>query len=418
MATRLGSDFDKLSVAAGISNIGDGIMGAAFPLLVASLTRDPLLVAGATLAGRLPWFLFALVSGALVDRMDRRKVMLITDLLRALGVGLLAWGISTGEVGLVSVYVVAFGLGVAETFFDTSAEAFTPRLVTPRDLPAANGRLQGLEWVGGSFVGPPIGAVLFVAAASLPFFLNAGSFAVAAFLVWAIQGDFRSERLEKTTLRSDILVGLRWLWAQRVVRTLALMAGTTNFFTFGIISIFVLFAQDILEVPDAVFGLLLTAMGVGGLLGAFGASRIVKRIGSGNTLRLSVSLQVVATLVMGSVSNAWIAGATLALYGFLITSWNIVSVSLRQELTPDDMRGRVAGAARLLAWGSQPLGALVGGWIASALGLRAPFFVASVAFAVMLSVTWAVISNVSIESARVGHIGSVERSVDQGDAGS
>ncbi|MGH3651206.1 MAG: MFS transporter, partial [Acidimicrobiia bacterium] len=93
MATRLGADFDKLSIAAGISNIGDGLMGAAFPLLVATLTRDPLLVSGATLAGRLPWFLFALVSGALVDRMDRRRVMVLTDSMRAVGVGLLAWGV-------------------------------------------------------------------------------------------------------------------------------------------------------------------------------------------------------------------------------------------------------------------------------------------------------------------------------------
>lgn len=418
MATRLGSDFDKLSVAAGISNIGDGIMGAAFPLLVASLTRDPLLVAGATLAGRLPWFLFALFSGALVDRLDRRRVMVWTDLLRAAGVGLLAWGVGTGEVGLISVYTIAFGLGVAETFFDTSAEAFTPRLVARRDLPAANGRLQGLEWVGGSFIGPPIGAALFVAAASLPFSLNAVSFALAAFLVFAIRGEFRTERLEKTTLRSDVVVGLRWLWAQRVVRTLAFMAGTTNFFSFGIISIFVLFAQDILEVPDAVFGVLLAAMGVGGLLGALASPRIVKWIRSGNTLRLSVSLQVVATMVMGSTSNAWIAGATMALYGFLITSWNIVSVSLRQELTPDDLRGRVAGAARLLAWGSQPLGALVGGWVAAAFGLRSPFFLAAAAFAVMLALTWTVISNDSIESARGSVVNATEPSTGQGNTGS
>jgi hypothetical protein len=138
VATRLGSRFDKLSLAAGISNIGDGVMGAAFPLLVASLSRDPLLVAGATLVGRLPWFLFALISGALVDRMDRRRVMVVTDSIRAVGVGLLAWGVGSGDVGIGIVYVVAFGLGLAETFFDTSAEAFTPRLVERDQLAAAN----------------------------------------------------------------------------------------------------------------------------------------------------------------------------------------------------------------------------------------------------------------------------------------
>lgn len=122
---------------------------------------------------------------------------------------------------------------------------------------------------------------------------------------------------------------------------------------------------------------------------------------------------------MGSISNAWIAGATLALFGFLITSWNIVSVSLRQELTPDDMRGRIAGAARLLAWGSQPIGALVGGWVAAALGLRAPFFLAAAAFSAMLALTWGVISNHLIESARTGsQVSTREPSTGQGDTGS
>lgn len=402
MATRLGPSFDKLSIAAGISNIGDGVMGAAFPLLVASLTRDPVLVAGATLAGRLPWFLFALISGALVDRMDRRKVLVIADVLRALGVGVLAWGVSTGDIGLIPVYLVAFGLGLAETFFDTAAEAFTPKLVARQDLAAANGRLQGLEWVGNSFAGPPIGAALFAVAASAPFFVDAVSFGVAALMVAWIPGAFRSHRSEVTTLRTDIVSGLRWLWSQRVVRTLALMAGTTNFFTFGIISIFVLYAQDILNVPDALYGTLLATLGVGGLLGAVFAPRLVNRIGAGNTLRLSVGTQIVGTLVIGSISNAWIAGVLMAMFGFLVTSWNVVSISLRQELTPDETRGRVAGAARLLAWGGQPLGALAGGAVAASFGLRAPFFMASLAFVLMLLATWKVISNTSIEAARAG----------------
>lgn len=217
-----------------------------------------------------------------------------------------------------------------------------------------------------------------------------------------IPGVFRSHRSDVTTLRTDIVSGLRWLWSQRVVRTLALMAGTTNFFTFGIISIFVLYAQDILNVSDALYGTLLATLGVGGLLGAVFAPRMVNRIGAGNTLRLSVGTQVVGTLVIGSISNAWIAGVLMAIFGFLVTSWNVVSISLRQELTPDETRGRVAGAARLLAWGGQPLGARAGGAVAASFGLRAPFFMASLAFVLMLLATWKIISNTSIEAARAG----------------
>lgn len=327
---------------------------------------------------------------------------MIADVLRAVGVGALAWGVSTGDIGLIPVYLVAFGLGLAETFFDTAAEAFTPKLVARQDLAAANGRLQGLEWVGNSFAGPPIGAALFAVAAAAPFFINAVSFGVAALMVAWIPGVFRSHRSDVTTLRTDIVSGLRWLWSQRVVRTLALMAGTTNFFTFGIISIFVLYAQDILNVSDALYGTLLATLGVGGLLGAVFAPRMVNRIGAGNTLRLSVGTQVVGTLVIGSISNAWIAGVLMAIFGFLVTSWNVVSISLRQELTPDETRGRVAGAARLLAWGGQPLGARAGGAVAASFGLRAPFFMASLAFVLMLLATWKIISNTSIEAARAG----------------
>jgi MFS family permease len=400
MATRLGSSFDKLSFAVGVSNVGDGMVAAAFPLLVASLTRDPVLVAGATLAGRLPWFLFALISGALVDRMDRRRVMVITDALRAVAVGALAWGVSMGDIGILPVYLVAFGLGLSETFFDTAAEAFTPALVGVNDLPAANGRLQGLEWVSGSFVGPPVGAALFAVAASLPFFVDAASFFVAALLVALIPGAYRTDRSVTTTLRADIFSGLRWLWGQRVLRTLALMAGTTNFFTFGIVSIFVLYAQDILEVSDAVYGVLLASLGVGGLLGAVVGPRMVKRIGSGNTLRLSVGIQIIALIAFALTSNGWIAGFLMAVFGTQITWWNVVAVSLRQELTPDEMRGRVAGGSRLLTWGSMPLGALFGGAVAAAVGLRGPFFAAAAAFMAMLLLTWTVVANESIESAR------------------
>jgi MFS family permease len=400
VATKLGARFDRLSIAAGVSNIGDGVSGAAFPLLVASLTRDPLLVAAATLIGRLPWLLFALISGALVDRMDRKRVMVITNVLRALGIGLMAWGVATDRVELFAIYVVAFGLGVAETFFDTSAEALVPRLVDIDDLPPANGRLQALEWVGGAFAGPPLGALLFAVFAALPFFVDAASFAIAAFFILLIPGSYRSERVIDTSVREDIAGGLKWLWNQRVVRTLALMAGVTNLFTFGIIAVFVLYAQDILGVSDVGYGVLLATLGVGGLLGAFVGPRLVLSLGSGNTIRLTLVAQIVLTALFGFTSNVYVVGALLLFYGLLITAWNIVAVSLRQGLTPDEIRGRVAGASRLLAWGAQPLGALLGGLVASAFGLRAPFFVASVAFVIATALVWSIISNETIEDAR------------------
>ncbi len=400
MASKLGPSFDKLSFAAGVSNIGDGVAGAAFPLLVASLTRDPLLVAGATLASRLPWLLFALISGALVDRMDRKRVMVITNILRTLGIVLLATAIATDRAEIWLVYVIAFGLGLSETFFDTSAEALTPKTVTDEQLAAANGRLQGLEWAGNAFVGPPLGAFLFVVAASVPFFFDAATFAIAAVLIALIPGTFRSERTEITSIRADIGDGLRWLWNQKVVRTLAIMAGITNMFTMGIVAIFVLYAQDILGVSETGYGLLISSLGVGGLIGAVAAPKVVAAIGSGNTIRLSLVIQVLGTAAFAVITNPIFVGGLMVLYGFLITAWNVVSVTLRQGLTPDDKRGRVAGASRLLSWGSQPLGALLGGVVASAFGLTSPFWIAAGAFLIATALVWNIVSNESIELAR------------------
>ena len=399
MATKLGGRFDKLSIAAGISNIGDGVVGAAFPLFVATLTRDPMLVAGATLVSRLPWFLFALISGALVDRMDRKRVMVVTDVLRAIGIGILALGVETGDAGLIAVYAIGFGLGVAETFFDTSAEALTPQLVTDPQLPAANGRLQALEFVGGSLAGPPVGAFLFAVAASVPFFVDSASFLVAAVFVALIPGNYKSERTVEATIWEDIKEGLGWLWRQRVLRSLVLMAGVINLVAFGVFAIFVLYAQDILGVDDVGYGLLISVVGVGGLVGAFVSPKIVERIGPGNTLRLVLFFSGFLSIFFVFNTNPWIAGALMVFFGFVITGWNVVSVSLRQSLTPDELRARVAGSARLLAWGTQPLGALLGG-ILGGIALEAPFAFGSVVWLAMLVVTWRITANETIEAAK------------------
>jgi predicted MFS family arabinose efflux permease len=400
MASRLGSRFDKLSFAAGISNLGDGAFGAAFPLLVASLTRDPALVAGATFASRLPWFLFALISGALVDRMDRQRVMVVVNSLRALGFGLLALSVATASVDIVVVYVVAFALGVAETFFDTSSEAIIPRLVEPEHLPAANARLQGLEFVANSFAGPPLGAFLFTVMMAAPFIFNAGSYAVAAVALALIGGGYRSHRAPTMAMRQEIGAGLAWLWGQRVVRTVSMLAGATNMLTFAIIAVFVLYAQDILDVSDTGYGIMLATIGVGGLAGALFAPRVVARLGPGGTLRLALFTQLAVVAVFTLLTSPVAAGALLFFYGATITMWNVVSVSLRQSLTPDELRGRVAGAARTLAFGSMPIGALLGGMVASAFGLRAPFVFAGLGYVVAIALAWRIISNPSIEAAK------------------
>jgi MFS family permease len=394
----LGTSFNRLWGAVTVSNLGDGVMLVAFPLLVASITRDPVLVAGATVVGRIPWLLFALPAGAFVDRTDRRRVMVAVDWGRAVIVGVLGLMLAVGDVTLVVVYLAAFLLGCAETLFDTASEAFLPRIVPGDRLDAANGRLQASEWVANSFVGPPLGAALFAVAAAVPFAFNAASFAIAAVLVATIAGTFgRDAPASRQKLRSEIGEGVRWLWQHTVLRTLALMAGLTNLVGMGIIAIFVLFAQDILEVGDIGYGAILATIGLGGLVGALVAPFVTRWLGQGRTLGLSLVGLAIGSIVMGSTSSIGVAAAVAGFYGLLIALWNVVAVSLRQRLTPDDLRGRVASVARLLAWGTQPIGALLGGVIASSFGLRGPFFVGAVVWTVLAAVTAPIISNRRIE---------------------
>ncbi len=403
MNAKLGSRFAKLWSAGVAANISDGIMVAALPLLVATLTRDPLLVALATMAYRMPWIVFELFAGELVDRNDRRHLMLIGDLARAAGVGLIAVLVATDQITLQLVYVIAFGLGVAETLVDTSWEALVPMIVEPEQLEIANGRSQAAEWTANELVGPPLGGVLFATAAAAPFGVVGVGFVLAAlFLAW-IPGVYRSDREVahgRGSMRREIGEGIRWLWNHKVLRVLSLTAATTNLMVTAMFAVFVLFAQEILSLGDAGFGVLLATAGVGGIVGAVSAHTVEARVGTGTLLASAVAGIGLVSLVIALTSNPAVVGVGLAVEGFCIAMWNVVVVSLRQTITPNDLRGRVAADARVLAFGALPIGALVGGLLAEWAGLRAPFYLAAAVFAVALLAITRVVSNDGIADLR------------------
>ena len=214
----LGPEYRKLWTASTVSNLGDGVTLVAGPLLAASLTRDPLLVAGLAFAQRLPWLFFSLISGALVDRLDRRMLMVAVDAFRTVLLGFLGLAVLSDFVSIPLLYVVFFLMGTVETLFDTASVSILPAVVPRESLEKANGRLFGAQIVSNEFAAPPLGGFLFAVAASVPFFLDAGSFAAAAVLMLFMRGKFRVERPEgtlPTTLRAEISEGLRWLWGNR-----------------------------------------------------------------------------------------------------------------------------------------------------------------------------------------------------------
>jgi MFS family permease len=385
-ATALSGNYRKLWLATAVSNVGDGVREVALPLLAAATTRDPALVAGVVFANRLPWLVLSLVSGALVDRWDRRLVMGLADGFRAALMLTLAAIVLMGAATIPVLYAVAFLLGAAETLFDNAAHAVLPSVVTRDRLEHANGRLEAAMLIGNNFLGPALGGLIFVALAAGPFLLDGVSFALAAVLVILMRGTFKPQRSDKEiarSLRRDIAEGVRWLWDQTFLRTLTAMAAVINLVLHASYAIFVLFALELLGLSEAAFGLLLVAEAIGSFLGASVASRVSGRLGTGATIVVAIGLASVTNLVIGMSSNALLVGAMLVLLSVAGVVWNILTTSLRQSIVPDRLLGRVNSAHRFVAWGAIPLGALLGGFLGRSFGLRVPFLGAAAVLALM-----------------------------------
>jgi len=403
---RLGPEYRKLWAATAISTLGDGMYLAALPLLAAQLTRDPLAVSAVTFASWLPWLLVALLSGALVDRWDRRRVLWTVDLGRCALVGALAAVVLAGWASIWLLATAGFLLGVGQTLFDSAVLAIIPALVS-RDrgrLERANGRLGAVMTAGQQLVGPPAGGVGFKVAAWLPFGADAVSFVASAALVATLRGQFAAGQPtagSPANLRAEIAEGLRFLLAHRVLRTLAGMVGAFALVYMAGVAILVLFPQQELGLGSVGFGLLLAALAVGGLPGNLLAAAVGQRLRAGTLLIGGVLVEAVAWLAVGLAPTAWVAAAALAVVGLVGSIWDVAQLSLRQVLIPDRLLGRVISAFRLVGFGPAPVGALLGGVLGRTLGLRAPFVFGAVVLAVMALLALPAVNTRSVEAARV-----------------
>ncbi len=403
MARRsLGGNFNRLWTAGSVSNLGDGVVLAAMPLLAESISRSPTTIAIVTAAGTLPWLVFSLVGGAIADRVDRRRAMSFVDGFRFAVLALLGFALVTGVESIPLLVIVSFSLGLAETVFDNAAQAILPSIVADDLLETANGRLEGAQIVANQFAGPPIGAWLFGLTAAAPFFLDAASFAVAALLVLTLRGSFRAPRDLDTqaTVRADIAEGLRWLFRHRILRSLAIALGVMNLVGMAAMTILVLYAKDVLGLTNIQFGLLLTTEAAGAVLGSMMAARLAARFGNGVTLVAAITVSAASFLVPALWAQPVAVAASLAVGGFGGLVWNVLTVSMRQSLVPDELLGRVNSAYRLFGWGTMPLGAISGGLIAHGFGLRAPFLVAGIVALVLAAWVATRVTNRSISGAR------------------
>lgn len=372
----LGNSYWKLWTASGLSNLADGVFKIALPLLAVQLTQSPTLVAGLTVAATLPWLIFALTAGALADRLDRRKLMLWANLSRAV-LPVLVVALILLDVGSIWVlYVVALLVGVAETLYDTSAQSIMPQVVHRDQLSRANGRLYAVELTTNQFVGPPLGGLLVATGVVAGFAVPAALWLAAVGGLLLVPGAFRPEREQKTTLRYDIGEGLRFLWNQTILRTLAVMTGVFNFASSAAFAVLVLFAvgpASQMKLSEVGFGLLLTTSALGAFVGSFFAEWAEAKLGRSKSLMLTIFGSTMFVAAPAITDNPYVLGPFLFVGGMLIVLWNVITVSLRQRITPNRLLGRVNSAYRLLAWGTMPLGAAAGGLLAQWLGLQAMF---------------------------------------------
>jgi MFS family permease len=390
--SRLGRSFRWLLASSVISNVGDGIALAAGPLLVASLTRDPLLVSMTLLAQQLPNLLFGLPAGAIADRFDRRRIIAGVNLARAAVLAVLAATVVSGTVSIAIVLLTLFLLGTAEIFADVSSSSLVPRVVPRAHLGIANARLSGSFLLTNLLLGPPIGAFLFGVGMALPFAVNAACFALGAVLVTRVVtdvADLAAERVGKrSSLRTEIAEGVRWLLAHPPMRTLALTIVAFNV-TYGAAwSVLVLYAGERLGMSSVGFGLLTTAIAIGGILGTTAYGGLERRFSLANIMRVGLLIETLTHLTLALTTSAAAALVTMVVFGAHATVWGTTSTVVRQRAVPDELLGRVTGVYTVGVIGGIVIGTPIGGLLAREFGITAPFWFGFIGSAMLVAVLW------------------------------
>ena len=385
---RLGRSFRWLLASTVVNNVGDGVALAAGPLLVASQTSDPFLVSLALFAHNLPILLFGVIGGVAADRWDRRRMVAFVNLGRAFVLSVLVITIATGSVSIAVVLTALFVLGTAETFADSASSTLVPGLVQREDLGVANNRMQGAFLLTNQLVAPPIGAFLFVVGMALPFATNAACFVLGAVLISRVVTTRREPRGPTAGVRAEMTEGLRWLMNHPPMRTLALTILTFNI-TFGAAwAVLVLYAVQRLGMSEVGFGLLTTAIAIGGVLGMLAYDRLERRFSLGDIMRVGLLIETGTHLVLALTTSAAVALITMVVFGAHAFVWGATSTVVRQRAVPDAVLGRVGGVYRVALVGGIVIGTPLGGVLASLYGITAPFWFGFVGSALLVVILW------------------------------
>jgi MFS family permease len=403
MPESMSGRFAKLWTASTLSALGTGLTVVAAPLYVSARTSNALIVSATTGVAMLPWLLFALPAGVLVDRVDRRRLMVAVDWARAAAMGVLAVAILGGWSSIVLLDLVLFLINTGETAFEPAAQSMVPAVVARDQLERANGWLVGGLTLSRYMIAGPLGGFLFVVAASIPFFANAGTYAASAVLVGLVGGRYRVARPDtagrRTRVRAEVTEGLRWLLRQRMLRTMAILIGLLNVTLAAATAVLVLLARERLHVGSVGYGSLFTCMAVGSLLGSAVGDRVIRRVTATWTIRIGLLVEALTHLTLALATNVYVVGVVLAVFGIHAALWTIVGTSLRQRLTPAHMLGRVSSANLFISAGGNFAGALLGGALAGAFGITAPYWVGFVVALIVAATTWRVFDRATVAAA-------------------
>lgn len=399
----------RFALASGLTNLADGVAVVAWAWLATLLTRDPLLIALVPVAVRLPWVVMAIPAGIVTDRVDRKRLIVAMDGLRALGFSLAALAIwlalplpAPPARGLADpalfgmIIIAALIVGGAEVFRDNATQTMLPAIVHADQLERANGRIWSAELIGNALLGPALGAFLIAAALPLPFALNALCYLAAIWLVATLRGQFRPAMTKPRDWRGELREGYQFLIKAPLLRALAIITGVWNLLFEMVMIALVLHVQDNLGLNAQTYGLILAAGAVGGIAGGLMGEHIVRALGPKRTAQFMLAASAPAFLAIAFAPNALTLAITMALFQFTGLVWNTVSVSYRQRMIPDAILGRVNSLYRLLAWGMMPVGLLLSGMIvrfsemslARDMALKMPFFAATLGAALLAYLGW------------------------------
>ena len=350
-----------------VSTLGSYTAGIVYPLLVLALTGSPATVGWVSALRILPFVLLSLPVGAMIDRWDRRRVMLLSDLGRGLVVGSLPLAMWWGPPTLAHIVAVAVVEGTLMVFYNLAEVAALPRVVPRPQLPQASAINQaGFATAG--ILGPALGTALYQVSRALPFAADALSYAVSAFTLWRLRGDFSAAPASAPRhLGAEVMTGLRWLWREKIVRQMALLSGAMNFVEASVPLLLIVMAQQ-MGASAVDIGLIFSAGGVGGVLGALVGGRIQRYLSFGQVIGAVVLLQALLFPLYAACPSALWLGLVYGLLEFLGPVYNVVQFSHRIALIPQGLEGRVNAGYRFIAHAFYPAGAALCGVLIERLG--------------------------------------------------